>query len=313
MSDDALFAESSKRPGVHFLDARTYRLTKPIDMRNTRGVRFVGEGWATRIVFETPRGEGTLIDMTGSDRCGWEDVFVSVPAEHRPDCVFLLARETQDGDSSGNHLLKNVEIDGHAAYGVAEIGSEVNVIDRCIIRLHNDGACCWATSRFNEFGLTSSLGKLGGGSNVAHHIRDCLFGIYGAGGSVVRIGGETAWIQIDRGSWSAKRGARAAFEFAAANGAIHNVRIRDVQCESWGARNAVWTYGRHRIHDSTITGCWLPAQQESFHFEARVSDSDFRGNRLNPWWGKSTPGATARGTELLDRVEGFSDAYGATA
>lgn len=185
------------RGGTIYFPAGDYWLGETLNLRNRRNITLWGDGSGagdepvgSRLRPRPSVAGKPVIDMTGAHRCTLRQIGIfqrSYPQrERQPSCGILLARE-EAGRSAGQHTFDDVTILGWFQHAAAvNIGSEVNVWDRCHLFNVTPDAMLYFTGSWNSLGIESPHGVIAGGlqragggaiSNVKQHFRDCIFNL----------------------------------------------------------------------------------------------------------------------------------------
>ncbi len=235
--------------GLHIIET-------PISLRGREGVRLVGDGLSSRLVFllgpDFADVEGlALFDLTGANDCEISQlsIYVARQTEVAPASAVLLARESQNSRSAMQHRFERLSISGrYTTANVVNYGSELSRWDGCKFLNDAPGGGNYVTGRWPA----ESLKSIGGGSNLDHLFTGCAFGVYGRTGSEVNVtvGSGTGWLKVCGGCMSNKvgdaggQGGRAGFQIGGSQSrAVEQVSIDGLQAETTGATHCIETVG----------------------------------------------------------------------
>lgn len=225
------------------LESREYRFELPWNLRQRSGLVIIGHGRATTCRWVAlPTMVDACVDAAGAARHTFRDFTVVADPAARAAFGFLFARSVPQGNSAGEHALDNIEIRGpFSAAAIGGYGSEENVFERVAIYQSSPSGWCYHTA-YNAPIAATSLGVLGGGSNVLHTFRDCHFGHYAVGApGLIHVGDGTVWIIIQGGGGSLKSAGAPGSAAIVLHGRP-NALVQMIQVHGWEAETDLATH-----------------------------------------------------------------------
>lgn len=291
-------------PGCVDIPAGRYVLTKPLNLRNRYGVTLRGDGFGSIIRAQFPEAGLTwpIVDMTGSNRCRLQDLRVETVNDAKYTCGCGILEARAQGESAGFHVLDNVHVGGFFRGACLwNAASECNTYISCNFtnfknaRTPTDGGWCAffgngnvgvEASQHPYTLVVSPYGPYGGSTMQETNLYNCLFTCYQGSypsdpknGQSVNVmlhcnkGATLTDFHLDGGGLSNgstnkqdnHAGGFAAFYVA---GGAYNVTIRNVRCETNGAR--YWLYqptDGGSIVNLLVSDCTLQSLENTFRLE----------------------------------------------
>ena len=196
--EERLVAQLERCPDYGVVEVnRPVRITRPLNLRNRRGIRFrtVGRGQLLCDFDSNEAPRWPVIDTVGSvySQLG-PLLFGSVPRSVEPGALILLGRRVAD-ESSAQNTLWRIEADGVPVRGayIINAAAELTTLKDCILRNPIYGHGC-LFSGYNSRGMVSPHGDIAGHlaiedggpiSCVANRIVNCNFAQDGSECSLV--------------------------------------------------------------------------------------------------------------------------------
>lgn len=278
--------------GTLQLTAGMHVLRKPLDLRGLRGVRLVGEGPATRLVFvlSAEQQDSPLVDLTGSRDCEISDLQINVKGEVVPRVGLLLARATQD-KSAGRHRFDNLIVKCNCRLAnVVSLGSEVNTYTHCSFVNSEPGGANFLTGVENTRSVRSPFGVVAGGSNLCQYFYNTTFATYARSGREVNIVVEsgTGYFYVHGGSMSNKSqdhsrrggGGLAGVQLGGPSArACYHVHFTGMEAETHGTINAIQVLGR--VYGLRLVGNLFQSLESVIHITGVLEDSVVEQNTLD--------------------------------
>ena len=278
------------RGGTIELGPINYYADGPLNIRDRRYIRIIGQGRATKLIFRTAIDQELLADCSGAVEFEMANLDV-LRTGGVPRVGFLLGRGVS-GSSANKMRFTRVHFEADCSVAnVVSLGVECDVWDHCTFVTAIPGSWNYVTGKSNWIGATSPFGPVTGGSNIDHAFRDCHFAHYaksGTDGNVWLMDG-TGYVDISGGSWSNKfddtSPPSSAWESVALRigGPVDHhycyaITLRDLQMETYGVKNAVDVYGD--VRGLRMTGGMYCSQESGLYVRGKLRDSYIAG----PMW-----------------------------
>lgn len=176
-SDDTIAVQRASQASQYLVLSRLYTIT---DLNLTgrtgggNGITIKGtHRWTTGFLVKGDAGKYPIIDLSNSGHCVLEDFTINAQSNSAYIGI-LLARKASE--SSGNHLLRNITINGaFTLAGIYSISSEGNKYENILIENWTTGAGIKIVDEKTDDGIQSKYNKLGDatGGNTYHTFEHC--------------------------------------------------------------------------------------------------------------------------------------------
>lgn len=278
--------------GTIRLAAGMHVIRRPLNLRELNGVRLVGEGPATRLVFvlTAKHRDAPLIDLTGSRDCEISNLQINVKGDIIPRVGLLLAR-LNENQSAGRHRFDNLNIKCNCKLAnIVSLGSEVNTYTHCTFVNSEPGGANFLTGVENTHGVRSPFGVVNGGSNLCQYFYNTVFATYARAGREVNIVVEsgTGYFYVHGGSMSNKsqdrskrdKGGIAGIQLGGPSARpCYHIHFTGLEAETYGTINAIQVLGP--VYGLRLVGNLFQSLESVIYITGVLEDSVIEQNTLD--------------------------------